>query len=72
MGGYGYISEIEDCDDRDELLKKIAIELRSANLLKAFELEIQLNDRYPDEEKRTEEDESWFDHLRVLRPGSLE
>lgn len=63
-----YIATIEELDSTEEILKKIAIELRAANRLKAFELDIQLNDRYPDEDKRSDEDEAWFDMLRNLTP----
>lgn len=63
-----YIATIEELDSTEEILKKIAIELRAANKLKAFELGIQLNDRYPDEDKRTDEDEAWFDVLRGMTP----
>lgn len=63
-----YIATIEELDSTEEILKKIAIELRAANKLKAFELGIQLTDRYPDEDKRTGEDEAWFDVLRDITP----
>lgn len=63
-----YIATIEELDSTEEILKKIAIELRAANRLKAFELGIQLTDRYPDEDKRSDEDEAWFDMLRNMTP----